>query len=326
MPHTSLPTMFRDYVSEREGILSPNTFKTYAPAWLNFADYLEYEANPPVLKDDQLTLSHVEHHLQRWKLTPSSFNLRRVAIFLMLKSMRSRGYPVSFPYLEDWKYELKALKTKVSPRLFMTIDEINEVRECIPLLTEDQATVVMRTLVFDLIKELWLRISEVQQIDLQDINLADRTLSIRGKGAASNEHGKRAVSDTVDMSCELAEKIAYYIKAWRKSAKGEVQRPHPDFPDSMNVEAPLFVTRLGGRPTSSALQKPINAAIEYSGVKLKSSHGPHAIRRSMATIEYHRTHDIAGVSRKLRHSDLSTTMIYIGVNEKDLKTSNPQGS
>jgi len=314
----TLPQIINAFTKEREGILTPNTFKSYSAVWINFAEYLEFKVVPPVSKDTDLTLSHIEHYLQSWKMQPSSFNLRRTSIFQMLKTLRSRGYNASFPYLEDWKDEVKALRSVSKKRLFLNEDEMQEVRDCLPLLTEDHRAVVSRVLMFDMIKELWLRISEVQQIDLQDINLEDKTLSVRGKGSATGKNGKRVVSAIMPISDALAASIAAYIANWRIHLPNEDVRPHPDFPASMDIETPLFVTRLKTRPTVAALQTPIVQAIRYSGVPIETSNGPHAIRRSMATIAYNDSKDIVAVSRKLRHHDLQTTMIYIGVSESDL--------
>ena len=130
-----------------------------------------------------------------------------------------------------------------------------------------------------------LRLAELVGLDLPDIDLADRTVRVLGKGNKA-----RIVP--------VGSKAAAAIVAWL------AERPAL----AATAERALFVGRNGGRLGVRAVQLRVDAWARRHGLDVKVH--PHLFRHSFATHLLESSHDLRGVQELLGHANIGTTQVY----------------
>ena len=137
-----------------------------------------------------------------------------------------------------------------------------------------------------------LRLSELQGLDLNHVNLQSREVRVLGKGS------KERILPVGHQALEA-------IKDWLRVRL----RFNP-------TDDALFVSSQGGRLTQRAIQK----RMEIWGVKqgLSTHLNPHKLRHSFATHMLEASSDLRAVQELLGHSNLATTQIYTHLDFKHL--------
>lgn len=139
-----------------------------------------------------------------------------------------------------------------------------------------------------------LRLSELQSLNINDLDLRARELKVLGKGNKERllPFGKYA---------------AAAIKAW-------LEVRHLFNP----IDNALFVSQLGRRISNRAIQQ----RMALWGIKqgLNSHLNPHKLRHSFATHMLEASADLRAVQELLGHANLSTTQIYTHLDFQHLAT------
>lgn len=137
-----------------------------------------------------------------------------------------------------------------------------------------------------------LRLSELQGLNLNSINLRSREVKVLGKG-----NKERIVP--------FGRYASHAIQQWLKVRL--LFNPKDDA---------LFISQLGNRITHRTIQK----RLEIWGIKqgLSSHLNPHKLRHSFATHMLEAGSDLRVVQELLGHSNLSTTQIYTHLNFQHL--------
>jgi len=130
-----------------------------------------------------------------------------------------------------------------------------------------------------------LRLAELVGLDLPDLDLADRTVRVLGKG------GKARI-------VPVGSQAAAAVRAWLKE---RVALAAPE-------ERALFVGRNGARLGVRAVQLRVDAWARRQGLDVKVH--PHLFRHSFATHLLESSHDLRGVQELLGHANISTTQVY----------------
>ena len=130
-----------------------------------------------------------------------------------------------------------------------------------------------------------LRLAELVGLNLQDLNAADRTVRVLGKGSKTRvlPVGRKAVDA---------------LRAWLKERRGLLRG---------DIEA-MFVGTTGRRLGARAVQK----RVEYWAVRqgLPMHVHPHLFRHSFASHLLESSGQLRAVQELLGHADISTTQIY----------------
>ncbi|MBL4621942.1 MAG: hypothetical protein JKY89_06045, partial [Immundisolibacteraceae bacterium] len=169
-------TAAKEQIRVLKGIMNKNTYSQYQRAWWSFIEYLEFECVPPVSDGLDLKRSQIEHHLNKFKMTPATYNQRLSAIFTLLYRIEGDNPRLELPSFQKWQGRngIKTLKYTPRDKLFMDSVELEEVRSAFCDLNLDRLIRNRNLLAFDIIDELWLRVSEVALINLEDIDIKSK--------------------------------------------------------------------------------------------------------------------------------------------------------
>lgn len=174
-----------------------------------------------------------------------------------------------------------------APKAARRLPKALDVDQVASLLNHDPADPLARRdlAILELLYSSGLRLAELAGLDVADLDLADRTVRVLGKGAKTRivPVGRKAVA---------------VLEGWLRE---RVQFAAP------GVSA-LFVGRNGRRLGPRAIQLRLRrwSALYGHGVPLH----PHLLRHSFATHLLESSRDLRGVQELLGHADISTTQVY----------------
>ncbi|MGI5911137.1 MAG: tyrosine recombinase XerC [Syntrophomonadaceae bacterium] len=144
-----------------------------------------------------------------------------------------------------------------------------------------------------------IRVSELVGIDLNDVDLNNAVVKIRGKG------NKERITPVGSMAREA---IARYINGARPSLK----------PKSGEVIKALFLNKYGQRISDRSVRNILNKYVQR--ISLNQKVNPHMLRHSFATHLLSNGADLRSVQELLGHMKLSTTQIYTHLTRENLKS------
>lgn len=152
-----------------------------------------------------------------------------------------------------------------------------------PLGTRDRA-------MFETLYGGGLRVSEVVGLDLEDLDLDEELIRVRGKG-------KR------ERLCPIGAMAVHWIRLHLTSRT----------PRSA-LERAVFLNRYGDRLTSRSVGRLLEEHLARAGIRSAAS--PHTLRHSFATHLLDRGADLRSVQELLGHRNLTTTQIYTHVTQE----------
>ncbi len=154
------------------------------------------------------------------------------------------------------------------------------------MITPDSDLTFRDRAILELLYSSGLRLSEIERSDVCDVDLADKTMTILGKGGKTRivPVGRHAITA---------------IKSWLQRRQVLV---------SNIEEKALFVSRSGNRLGARAIQKRVEYWAKRQGLD-RSVH-PHMLRHSFASHLLESSSDLRAVQELLGHSDISTTQVY----------------
>jgi integrase/recombinase XerC len=138
-----------------------------------------------------------------------------------------------------------------------------------------------------------LRLSELVDMDLEDVNLSGRVVRVRGKG------GKERL---VPFNTKTADAIKRMLGD-RGSSKFEVQSSKHG-----RARTPLFLNLRGGRLTTRSVDRIVRRYVRAADIPTGVS--PHALRHTFATHLLQAGADLRAIQELLGHASLSTTQRY----------------
>ncbi len=146
--------------------------------------------------------------------------------------------------------------------------------------------------ILELLYGAGLRVGELVQLELGDVDREGRLLRVLGKGAKERivPYGQRA-----------AEALGLYLP-WRRALGATTDA--------------LFVNQQGGRLTDRSVRLIVHRRIQQ--VALAARVTPHTLRHAFATHLLERGADLRAIQELLGHASLSTTQRYTHVNARHL--------
>ena len=147
-----------------------------------------------------------------------------------------------------------------------------------PLVDRDRA-------ILELLYSSGLRLAELVDLDINDVDLNDATVRVTGKGNKDRivpvgSHATRALRD------------------WLRSRVAFADQD----------ETAMFVSSRGSRLSRRAVQQRVAHWAKKQGIDARVY--PHLFRHSFATHLLESSHDLRGVQELLGHANISTTQVY----------------
>lgn len=177
--------------------------------------------------------------------------------------------------------EIQAPKAK--KRLPETID-VDQMTRLLSFRTDEQLGVRDKA-IMELFYSSGLRLAELVGLDLTDIDLADRTVRVLGKGSKTR---------IVPVGGHAAAAVSQWLK--ERTTLAAVGEPA------------LFVGRRGERLSPRTVQQRVADWARRQGLGVHVH--PHMFRHSFATHLLESSQDLRGVQELLGHANIATTQIY----------------
>jgi integrase/recombinase XerC len=209
-------------------------------------------------------------------LSPRSIQRRFSTIRTFFEFLRREGLVTHNPALD-----VKAPKS--AKRLPRTVDadQMGRLLEA----PSDTALQQRDVAIMELLYSSGLRLAELVGLNAPDLDLADRTVRVTGKGNKTR-------------ILPVGSKAITALRRWL-AARAALAKPD---------EKAVFVTRHGRRLGPRAVQLRLAELAKMQGLPVKVH--PHLFRHSFATHLLESSQDLRGVQELLGHADISTTQIY----------------
>lgn len=264
------------------------TTENYKEDLLFFYDYLEKECL------NYLDIKYQDLHLFFNYL--DSFKYSKNTISRRISSIRSfYKFLVRNKYIDYNPFELVSLpkKDKKLPK-FLYYNELETLFEIPDLKTP---LGVRNRLILELLYATGMRVGELENIKINDINTSEKNIKILGKG------NKERIAYYGDY---VKEYLSLYLKSARKILlKNKLDEDY------------LLLNNNGTRLTSRGIRLVIDDIINKSCLDTKIS--PHTIRHTFATHLLNEGCDILSVQELLGHESLKATQIYTHITNETLK-------
>lgn len=256
--------------------LSPHTESNYRRDLDALVAYCEREGIPGWKKLDNFHIRTFAAREHRDGLGPRSVQRRLSAL---------RGF---FNYLiRERVIEANPAADIRAPKAPKRLPKTLDVDQVASLLSYPATSLLARRdlAMMELLYSSGLRLAELAGLDVTDLDLADRTVRVTGKGSKTR-------------ILPVGTKAAAALRAWLADRAGFVK----------GGSSALFVGRDGGRLGARAIQRRIGRWAQATGIGVPVH--PHLFRHSFATHLLESSRDLRGVQELLGHADISTTQVY----------------
>ena len=160
-----------------------------------------------------------------------------------------------------------------------------------------------------------LRLSELESLDLDSVDLSGRMVRVMGKGRKERFVPFNQATETA-LRAWLKDRVALRARRETSRAVGVSRRKTQRQRAQRHDDEPLFVNfrgeRLTGRSVDRLLRKYVRQFSTQTGIS------PHALRHSFATHLLQRGADLRAIQEMLGHARISTTQRYTHVNATQL--------
>lgn len=182
-------------------------------------------------------------------------------------------------------------KSKKLPRYF----EYNELEELFKVPDTSKAIGQRDLLILEMLYATGVRVGELVNIKLKDINKSDRKILILGKGSK-------------ERNVEYGEYCEDILNKYIKEGRPSLLKKENEY---------LFLNHLGDKLTERGVRYILNDLIKKTTITKNIS--PHMLRHSFATHLLNEGCDLLSVQKLLGHESISATQVYTHVTTDRLK-------
>ena len=262
---------------------SENTVKSYNNDLKIFNNYINKQINNINENDIKNYIKYLNKKNDNTKTISHNIStLRSFYKFLLIEKKVNKN-PMEY---------IELPKTKKSLPKTLSIEEIDKLLD----IKLKDAFSYRNKAMLELMYSSGLRVSELVNVNIHDIDISNCIIRIMGKGS------KERIVPLGDYAIKY---IEIYLREYREKL---VKRELNDY---------LFLNNHGKKMTRQGFFKILKQITKEKGIKTEFS--PHTLRHSFATHLLNRGADLRSIQEMLGHSDISTTQIYTHVSKEKLK-------
>lgn len=256
--------------------LSPHTLAAYQRDLRVLKEFAQ--------KEHVVSLTELDaYHIRRFAADNFRHGLSPRSISRRLSAVRSFfAYLVREGVLES-NVAVHVQAPKPSRRLPAALDT-DQVARLLERSEDDDLTIRDRAM-FELMYSSGLRLAELVGLSINDIDLADRTVRVTGKGSKSR---------VLPVGRQAIEALRRWLLTRQQFCSAD--------------QSALFVSRRGSRLAARSVQARLNQWARRQGSPIKVH--PHMLRHSFASHLLESSGDLRAVQELLGHSSISTTQVY----------------
>ena len=280
---------FLNYLIVERG-LAENTITAYRRDIAKFAGYLDSWRIGSVQNVGKNELTRYLLALKKKGLSSNSISRNLAAIKMFFRFLVNEGR------IQDNKVSVME-----SPKLWKRLPEALSLNEVERLLDSPCGRGWMRIrdkACLELIYATGMRVSEIVNLNIRDLNLDVGFIRCVGKGSKER---------IIPLGRQSMKAVDKYLKKSR-----------PKLVRKNSTGSSLFITRLGKKMTRQNFWKMIRNYTCQARIKKRVT--PHMLRHSFATHLLERGADLRVVQEMLGHSNISTTQIYTHISKERLKS------
>lgn len=277
-----------EYYLKNERGLSINTIKSYTIDLKQYALFLDKYHD--ISKPKFIEKKHIEGYLKSLK--------KKIATKSMARKLTAIKVFHHFLLVEK-EVETDVSKSFSAPKIEKNLPQVLSIDEVVSILERVDKTKPLglrNSALLELIYGSGLRVSELLDIQMEDIHLNQGYVIVKGKGE------KERMVPISDMSSIALRN--YIIKSRELLLKG----------NQLNY---LFINNEGHQLSRQGFFKILKKLASDAGVKTDCS--PHTLRHSFATHLLENGMDLRTLQSLLGHEDITTTQIYTHISQKRIK-------
>ena len=278
----------------------------------SFIDYLKYEKNYSsyTIKNYMIDLNQFnnfcnKNHIEQYKNIDYQF-IRKYLNFLYERKYCSKticrhisSLRKFFKYLEKNKFiidnPMELVTNPKVPKKLPKYLNYNDIENLLRIPNRKDTLGLRNALILELLYSTGIRVSELSNIKLKDINVNEREIIILGKGS------KERIVIFGKVCLEL---LNDYVKTSRKKLLSKENEY-------------LLLNKNGGKLSVRGIQMIVENVLKESSIKYNIS--PHTLRHTFATHLLDAGADLMSVKELLGHDSLSTTSIYTHISNEKLR-------
>lgn len=265
---------------------SEKTIESYKNDLIEYNEFLGNNFTNTTKIDKELVNKYLKYLYER--------ELNKNSICRKLSSVRGLyNYLVMEEILDENLFNnINNPKKEIYLPKFLKESEMNKIFE----ICSDNTWINQRdSLIIELLYATGLRVSELVNIKIKDIDQKEKTIKVLGKGSKEriviyNNHTSNA------------------LKKYLKDGYQEFNKKNSDF---------LILNKNGDKLSDRYIRNIINKLVRKAGLNIKIS--PHTIRHTFATDMLEEGADLVTVKEILGHESLNTTSIYTHITNEQIK-------
>jgi tyrosine recombinase XerC len=282
---TFLESYARYLIAEKN--LSPYTLRNYRSDLLDFARYLEEREGMTLLRADRQAFRRYLGAGRDAGIATASLARRVSTISNFFRFLTREGHLDSNP--------LAGVSAPKRERRLPSILTKEHLTALIQSADEQTPQGLRNRAILELMYAAGIRLSEIVALDLQHLDLAERTLLVRGKG---NKERMVLIGAPAEQALRR-----YMTEGRPKLTTAETQA--------------LFLNRNGDRLSGRSVQQIVRRHALRAGLDARVH--PHLLRHSFATHLLDGGAELRVVQELLGHASASTTQIYTHVTEEQAR-------
>jgi integrase/recombinase XerD len=274
---------YLEFIEVEKG-LSSNTVDAYRNDLTSFFDFCQTRGVLSINKIDRVDLNAFILKLREDKYTPSSVMRKVASLRGFFKWFCANEYGKKNPAQTLEQPKLPKRLPKV-----MTVDELNKI------INSDLT--VLESIIVELLYGCGLRVSELVNLKLNNIDVKQKYIQCYGKGSKER---------IVPFGNKAKDAINKYLK----------QREVIVLEHKLGANLKTLLLKDNGNKVS---RQDVYNFIKKQGEKINKTISPHTLRHSFATHLLENGADLRVVQELLGHSDVATTQLYTHITKKRLK-------